>query len=109
MDDYNFWADLLDTFQSSPDWIKALWIVAVPGFLLGVLALVLRFRLATMEATPSADRKLAYSIVCDENGFYRIYTHDTELSGISRTAQEPFVPLPIGAGPALAKHPPSEV
>lgn len=37
MNDYNFWSDLLDTFQSSPDWIKALWLLIPPGFLLGLV------------------------------------------------------------------------
>ena len=51
MTDYNFWADLLATFRSSPDWIKALWILSGPGFLLGVLALVLRHRTAVVRIT----------------------------------------------------------
>lgn len=29
MDSYVFCADLFDTFQSSADWIKALWIVSI--------------------------------------------------------------------------------
>lgn len=41
MNDYNFWKDLLGTFQSSADWIKALIVLMPPGFLLGVIALIL--------------------------------------------------------------------
>ncbi|MEM5470777.1 hypothetical protein WNZ14_03480 [Hoeflea sp. AS60] len=40
MEDYNFWADLLDTYQSSPDWIKALWIIIPPTFLLCLVGLM---------------------------------------------------------------------
>ncbi len=49
MNDYNFWADLLDTFQSMDDWLKALALLIPPGFVLVVLGLFLRHR-ATMRA-----------------------------------------------------------
>ena len=44
MDDYNFWADLLDTFQSSSDYIKTVMLLTPVLFVLGVLFLVLRYR-----------------------------------------------------------------
>ena len=44
MDDYNFWADLLDTFQSSSDYIKTVILLAPMLFVLSVLFLVLRYR-----------------------------------------------------------------
>lgn len=44
MDDYNFLADLLDTFQSSSDYIKTVIILTPPAFILGLLYLVLRYR-----------------------------------------------------------------
>lgn len=47
MDDYNVWRDLLDTYQSLSDWMKALWLIVPPTFLLGFLALILWFRLAS--------------------------------------------------------------
>ena len=50
MDDYNFWADLFDTYQSTADWVKALWLIAPPAFLLGLIALILRYRIATKQA-----------------------------------------------------------
>ena len=31
--DYNFWADLLTTYRSNPDWLKFLWLV-IPAALL---------------------------------------------------------------------------
>lgn len=37
MNDYNFISDLLDTFQSSSDFIKALMIVTPPAFVLGLV------------------------------------------------------------------------
>ncbi|MUO79149.1 protein kinase [Agrobacterium vitis] len=44
MADYNLWADLFDTWQSSSDWIKALAILTPPVFAISVLALLLRHR-----------------------------------------------------------------
>ena len=48
MNDYNFLKDLLDTYQSSPAWVQAVWVIAPPliffGFLWCLAALVLRYR-----------------------------------------------------------------
>lgn len=40
MESYNFWADLLDTYQSLSDWIKALWLLVPPAFVLGLVAIL---------------------------------------------------------------------
>lgn len=74
MNDYNFWSDLLDTFQSSPDWIKALWLLIPPGFLLGLVALMLRFRIAAKQMEQSAGGELIYSIHRDA-GQLRVVSH----------------------------------
>jgi len=52
MQDYNFWADLLLTFKSSPDWIKALWLLVPPMFVLALIAMVMRFGLAMRRPKP---------------------------------------------------------
>ncbi|WP_272950769.1 hypothetical protein V6582_15340 [Agrobacterium vitis] len=44
MADYNVWADLFDTWQSTSDWVKALIIVVPPAFVATMLALLLRYR-----------------------------------------------------------------
>ncbi len=44
MENYNFWADLLSTFRSMPDWIKVVWLVIPPVFVLGLVGLVFLFR-----------------------------------------------------------------
>ncbi|BCH57815.1 hypothetical protein RvVAR0630_04390 [Agrobacterium vitis] len=51
MTDYNLWADLFDTWQSSSNWIKALLIITPPAFGLGVLGLLLRHR-ARLQTEP---------------------------------------------------------
>lgn len=42
MAEYNFWAHLLDTYQSLNDVIKALWVIIPPLFVLAALALLRR-------------------------------------------------------------------
>ncbi|MCF1471803.1 protein kinase [Agrobacterium vitis] len=54
MADYNLWADLFDTWQSSSDWIKALAIVTPPVFAISVLALLLRHRRERPGTPPEA-------------------------------------------------------
>ncbi|OXT02384.1 hypothetical protein B7H23_05660 [Notoacmeibacter marinus] len=58
MDDYNFRADLLDTFQSAPDAIKALMLILPLAFALGLLGLLLHHRRAArrMERQDAMER-----------------------------------------------------
>ena len=66
MEGYHFWADLLDTFQSAPNWIKALWLALCllipPGFLLALIALLMRFRIASKRAKMVFEGELIYSV-----------------------------------------------
>ena len=75
MNDYNFWSDLLDTFQSSPDWIKALWLLIPPGFLLGLVALMLRFRIAAKQLNQGPKGELIYSIHRDIRNQLHVVSH----------------------------------
>lgn len=93
----DFWTGLLHTFQASPDWIKALWIVSIPAFWLGVLMLILRYRAAVMCLKPVKKGKLAYSIMSDESGFFWIYTHQTNSLDSFQMDEGPVLPLPLGA------------
>ncbi|MGV2130112.1 hypothetical protein ACQZ4Q_04100 [Agrobacterium vitis] len=52
MADYNVWADLFDTWQSTSDWVKALIIVVPPVFVATMLALLLRYRQNIREDIP---------------------------------------------------------
>lgn len=76
MNDYNFWADLLDTFQSSPDWIKALWLAMPPGFVLALIALLTRFKVAGRQA--GSEGELIYSVHRDADNQLRIVSHLAE-------------------------------
>lgn len=75
MDDYNFWRDFFDTYQSLPDWMKFAWLVVPPAFLLGLAAILMRYQIATKRAEfPTGN--LAYTVIADENGRLRIYRND---------------------------------
>ncbi|MUO87432.1 protein kinase, partial [Agrobacterium vitis] len=60
MADYNVWADIFDTWQSMADWVKAIAIVMPPVFAMGVLALLLRYRLALRRDPP---RPVAFDLL----------------------------------------------
>ena len=80
--DYNFWQDLFDTYQSFPDWMQLLWLIVPPAFLLAMIGLLLHYRLATWRG--GQRETLAYTIYADKTGRLRVY------------AQEGAPPLPVG-------------
>ncbi|RIK83234.1 MAG: hypothetical protein DCC69_14525 [Hyphomicrobiales bacterium] len=65
MDNYNFWQDFFDTYQSLSDLMKALWLIVPPAFLLGFAALVMRYRLASRRSADPENRKLTYTVFSD--------------------------------------------
>jgi len=75
MENYNFWQDFFDTYQSLSDWTKALWLIVPPAFLLGLVALVLRFRLDSKRADHGIDGELIYSIRRDDKNRFHIFRH----------------------------------
>ncbi|MGO4448691.1 hypothetical protein AB4Y96_07130 [Phyllobacterium sp. TAF24] len=83
MNDYNFWAHLLDTFQASPDLIKAIWLLIPPVFVLGLLALTLRFRIDSKLADKAPDGELVYSVHRDKQNRVHIISHTKQLEGSS--------------------------
>ena len=74
MKDYNFWADLLDTFQSSADWIKALWLAMPPAFVLALVWLF-RWRVGRANAVDTIGGELLYTVYKEPNGLIQIYRH----------------------------------
>jgi len=53
--DYNFWADLLTTYRSNPDWLKFLW-VFIPAAILvltgNTLARLIRHAIGSPQPSP---------------------------------------------------------
>jgi len=75
MEDYNFWQDFFDTYQSLSDGTKALWLIVPAGFLLGLIALVMRHRVAVKEAEHGLRGDLVYTIHRDGDDKLHVYRH----------------------------------
>lgn len=75
MDNYNFWQDLFDTYQSLSDWLKILWLIVPPAFMLGLVALTLRFRIESKKVERHLDGELVYSIHRDADNRVHILRH----------------------------------
>lgn len=61
VNDYNFWQDFFDTYQSLSDWIKFAWLVVPPAFVLGLVRLLVRPRgemKPAKDSLPNAPRIL---------------------------------------------------
>ncbi|MBL4598300.1 MAG: hypothetical protein JKX93_04950 [Rhizobiaceae bacterium] len=67
MQEYNFWADLLDTYQSLSDWVKALWLLVPPGFLLALSVIISKHKIAYKKAENQAPDSLTYTIFQNDN------------------------------------------
>jgi hypothetical protein len=79
MDGYNFWQDFFDTYQSLSDPTKALWLIVPPVFLLGLMALILRYRVAVRQAETGMRGDLIYTIHRDANDQLHVYRHGAAL------------------------------
>ncbi|MEP1207199.1 MAG: hypothetical protein ABJM29_09170 [Rhizobiaceae bacterium] len=95
--DYNFWADLLTTYRSNPDWLKFLW-VFLPAALLALAGSgVSRLVRAVVEAkgaaspSPPPSPPKAFRSWHDEHGFLYMEALD-ELPAAAAAAAPP--PLP---------------
>lgn len=109
MEEYNFWKDFFDTYQSLSDWMKFAWLAVPPAFALGLVALILRYRLKSKHAKDTDAGTLAYTVQKDENGGLRIYTHDGADELPARTSEPHLLPLPGATHQAQGKRPPSDV
>ena len=71
MEDISAWQAFLGTYQSLADWIKALWLIVPPAFILLLTALLLRAR----RPLPEIDGELVYTVHRDASGQYRVLRH----------------------------------
>jgi hypothetical protein len=79
MEDYHFWQDFFDTYQSLSNWTKALWLIVPPAFVLGLIALILRHRVAVKEAEHGLRGDLIYTIHQDGDDKLCVYRHGPAL------------------------------
>ena len=75
MDHYNFWQDFFDTYQSLSNWTKALWLIVPPAFVLGLIALILRTRVALRKVETAERGDLVYSIHRDADDVLHVTRH----------------------------------
>lgn len=66
--------DFFDTYQSLSDFMKALWLIVPPAFLLGAIAILRDW--PTRRRTDRDDLgELVYSVYRDEDGLFHIVSH----------------------------------
>ena len=80
MENYNFWRDFFDTYQSLSNWMKVLWLVVPPAFLLVLIWLAARTGEQRRSAEPNTVGRLIYSVYRDEENCIRIFSHLPELA-----------------------------
>lgn len=91
---YSFAADLLSKFQSSPEWIKALWLIAPSLTLLGLGALIAR---VLREALRSRGHAVRQPEALPERGVLEGHL----LYGIYRTTEGELVLYADGRSESL--------
>ncbi len=81
MEQYNFWRDFFDTYQSLADWIKALWLIVPPAFVLGFAALVMH----AGRTRASQDHTLIQLIYRDDKGRLHLIGEIAHIGGAPKT------------------------
>ncbi len=79
MEDYHFWQDFFDTYQSLSDGTKALWLIVPAAFVLGLIALVMRYRVAVRQVEHGLRGDLVYTIHRDGDDKLHVYRHGAAL------------------------------
>ena len=76
MQDYNFWQDVFDTYQSLSIALQLAWLILPPAFVLGLAALILRFWWRCRQLGPVGRGDLVYTIYRKDVGTLDVYRHD---------------------------------
>lgn len=84
MEQYNFWQDFFDTYQSLSDGMKMLWLIVPSSFVLVFVALVIGKRPHGKQADDGCDGDLVYSVYRDGDDRLLIVAHQR------KTAVRPF-------------------
>jgi hypothetical protein len=72
---YSFLADLLNKFQNSPDWVQALWLIALPALCFGLAWTVKEIAVATVRRKLVPSGELLYTIHRDAENKISIFRH----------------------------------
>lgn len=80
MDNYYFWEDLFDTYQSLSDFIQALWLIVPASFIIAIL--VIRRRCPNKKSDRQST--LIYTVHQNNDGDLSVYHHDKTHDGIHK-------------------------
>jgi hypothetical protein len=72
---YSHFADWLSKFHASPEFIQALWLLAIPATLLGLTWLVLRSVREIISFSRCERGQLVYGVYQDSQGRWMVYWH----------------------------------
>jgi hypothetical protein len=93
--DYSFWADALSKFHTSSILIQALWLIAVPAMLYGIVhSLCWCIRELAVIFTQRGVRvpgQMLYSVSRMEDGQMQVFGHAPELVELNRDRMQAFV------------------
>ena len=84
MNEYSLWADMLNKFHTSPEWIQVLWLLAVPLLLFGLFWCVKEVLVAFARQRQEAKGELLYSIYRNNDNELLVY-HHAEVLGQAAT------------------------
>lgn len=79
---YSFWADLLNKFHTSSEWIQVLWLLALPLLLFGLSWCVKGVLVAFARRKSDAKGELVYSIYRNSENELLVYSHADTLEQV---------------------------
>ena len=82
MNEYSLWADMLNKFHTSPEWIQVLWLLAVPLFLFGLCWCVKEVLVAFARKRENAKGELLYSIYRNSDNELLVFRHAEMLEQV---------------------------
>ena len=103
---YSFGADLLNTFQTSPEWIQGLWLLVVLLLLLGLCWCIKEAIVAFAKRKSFPRGKLVYSIHRSDDNELLIYSYAEEP--LEKGDTENIILLPAMAKPKKIQDEPTK-
>jgi len=81
---YSIWADLLNKFHTSSEWVQMLWLLAVPLLLFGLIWCVKEVLVAFARPRPDAKGELVYTIFRNADNKLLVYSHIEVLEKVDK-------------------------
>jgi len=86
---YSIVADWLSKFHTWPEFIQALWLIAIPVTTLGITWLVMRGLRDLVHFSRKPEGHLIYGVYQDRRGRWMIYRHDRKPREVDWTNPPP--------------------